>query len=705
MEKEYIVTLYNREDLEQFYTDMKVGNFPLMKKRPISRNTHYKMTAEQAETLRQDPRVWGVECVEDFHAATQGVDSANNVAWQLQNEEFWKNSGAVSINTNPNMRQWGQLHVAGSSIQRRKNSWGDPTGTELVNDSIDVFSDGRNVDVVIVDDPVSPDSEEWISPTTGNMRFVPYQWFNELNALVNSIDDDNQTEPSGTIDYGNNATQSRYHGIHVTGTACGRHYGWAREANIYNLAVTASWDSGQSVGAFLIFDYLRAFHQSKPDNPDTNRKNPTITNHSYGGIRYMPQKGFSGDDPIYRLDFSDVTQVNWRGQVYNAQGPGPSGWTQNGLETDFGLRFGVDTYPSYSSSIAADVQDAINDGVVVIGAAGNDNLLMGELNDEDWDNQVTISGVGTIYYNRGAWPNSPDTDVINVGALQDHSEHRRSTYTMFGPGITVFSPGDSILSSFGNTGFNDGKYSIGNYYYPISGTSMASPQVCGVIACMASSRHRFTNWDAIGIIDKLSVYGDMTFDVNGGGLNDNSCQQRSPNKYLHIENPRPLTGFTDQYISDRKISLSQNALPSIGGQGQTWPRRPTFFSGMPGQGATGNNQTFTLQVGNSGASDYTITGTDRQNSFTNALDPTLNINDGDIIEFSVSAAGHPFLIKTALTTGTGNQLPSYQGSGSGVLGNGKTSGTVTLYTSGLSGTTLYYICQFHGNMYGSIVIA
>ena len=48
-EKVYVVTLYNREDLEDFYTEMAENGFRLSKKRPISRNTHYWMTESQAE--------------------------------------------------------------------------------------------------------------------------------------------------------------------------------------------------------------------------------------------------------------------------------------------------------------------------------------------------------------------------------------------------------------------------------------------------------------------------------------------------------------------------------------------------------------------------------------------------------------------------------------------------------------------------------
>ena len=54
-EKIYIVTLYNKEDLEGFYDDMKDNGFRLNLKRPISRITDYWMPEAQAEDLKQDP--------------------------------------------------------------------------------------------------------------------------------------------------------------------------------------------------------------------------------------------------------------------------------------------------------------------------------------------------------------------------------------------------------------------------------------------------------------------------------------------------------------------------------------------------------------------------------------------------------------------------------------------------------------------------
>ena len=60
-EKIYIVTLYKHEDLEEFYAEMKEKGFRLNMKRPVSRNTHYWMTDEQAQELKKDPRVWDVD--------------------------------------------------------------------------------------------------------------------------------------------------------------------------------------------------------------------------------------------------------------------------------------------------------------------------------------------------------------------------------------------------------------------------------------------------------------------------------------------------------------------------------------------------------------------------------------------------------------------------------------------------------------------
>ena len=101
---------------------------------------------------------------------------------------------------------------------------------------------------------------------------------------------------------------------------------------------------------------------------------------------------------------------------------------------------------------------------------------------------------------------------------------------------------------------------------------------------------------------------------------------------------------------------------------------------------------YTITVGNNGASDFTLSGTDR-NGAVSGNDPALAFNNGDIVDFVVSSTGHPFWIKTAQLTGTGSGA-------TGVTNNGTESGTVR-WTVGSTGT-FYYICQYHAGMVGTI---
>ncbi len=60
-DKIYVVTLKERGDLEGFYFDMESDGYRVHLKRPISRNTQYYMTEEQADTIRDDSRVLACE--------------------------------------------------------------------------------------------------------------------------------------------------------------------------------------------------------------------------------------------------------------------------------------------------------------------------------------------------------------------------------------------------------------------------------------------------------------------------------------------------------------------------------------------------------------------------------------------------------------------------------------------------------------------
>jgi len=99
-----------------------------------------------------------------------------------------------------------------------------------------------------------------------------------------------------------------------------------------------------------------------------------------------------------------------------------------------------------------------------------------------------------------------------------------------------------------------------------------------------------------------------------------------------------------------------------------------------------------FNVTNSGASAYLFSGA------ANGLNPTLTLVRGITYTFNVNATGHPFWIKTAQTTGTGNAYNT------GVTNNGDDVGVITFTPAVGSPNTLYYICQVHGIMAGTINI-
>lgn len=115
-----------------------------------------------------------------------------------------------------------------------------------------------------------------------------------------------------------------------------------------------------------------------------------------------------------------------------------------------------------------------------------------------------------------------------------------------------------------------------------------------------------------------------------------------------------------------------------------------------GGGGGTTPQTYNLVVTASSFNDYSVSGSDRTGNI-NGLDPALTFYEGDTINFTVSASGHPFYLKTVAGTGTGNQI-------SGVTNQGTQSGTVSWTPGAGDAGTYYYQCEFHSNMVGTITI-
>lgn len=101
-------------------------------------------------------------------------------------------------------------------------------------------------------------------------------------------------------------------------------------------------------------------------------------------------------------------------------------------------------------------------------------------------------------------------------------------------------------------------------------------------------------------------------------------------------------------------------------------------------------------IGANGSSDYTFSGPGFPSGTEN--DPNLVLYRGHTYRFRNTTGGsHPFLIKTSPGTGTGNQFTD------GV--SGSSTGTVIFEVPMTpSTTTLYYQCEFHAGMVGTITI-
>ena len=142
-EREWIVTLKNKDDLQEFYHDMEQAcpdknSVPTREcniclRRPISRNTHYYLTDSEAAQLRRDDRVLDVQLrPEELGMIKRPLGFVNNTPYNI--------SGTfVTRGSNSSYRQWGHLHCAGSDADRSKNIWGSNNQTSRTT-NVDVYN-------------------------------------------------------------------------------------------------------------------------------------------------------------------------------------------------------------------------------------------------------------------------------------------------------------------------------------------------------------------------------------------------------------------------------------------------------------------------------------------------------------------------------------------------------------------------------------
>ena len=525
---EYIVTCRSYEDLENLYDDMETPGgslyipdraVDLVHRRAISRNTHYMLTEEEAAEIRNDERVIACERL----AKDRGI--VPDYLW-TQTDDFNKTTGTFAGDD----KNWGLYRVIeGDSV----TNWGSDGTDEITNRTIVTTSSGKNVDVVIVDAHINPDHPEFaVNPDgSGGSRVNQFNWF-QYNSVLGY-------GSNGTYTYSTSgASPNSNHGTHVAGTACGNTQGWARDANIYNMAFSDTL-SGVTDWDEKLWDYLRHFHKNKAINAATGRRNPTITNHSWGYSRV-------------NINLSTLTSVTYRGTTTALSGTDAQKKT---VLEDNGVPVPANTYlyktPARIAAVDADVQDAIADGVIVISSAGNSYWNCDTSSGNDYNNYVVTSS--TIYHSRGSTPGSAD-NVICVGSIGSKINEYKSNFSNWGERVDIWAPGSDIISAVYDSSSPPTSYnpiiadSRNSSYHlaSISGTSMSGPQVAGVIACLAEQEPFLTQAEALqhlkeNALTEVGTTGTINHSNNGSSTGYEAFGD-SHNRYLFMPKKRPETG-------------------------------------------------------------------------------------------------------------------------------------------------------------------
>lgn len=472
-EKEYIISLKRGVDYTAFDDEMTAGYgrglitdriVDVANARPLSqRNTHYMLDEAEVTELLKDDRVADIQIPpEDRDDIEIGVRASQTGTWR-------KTSSITATDLN-----WGMLRAT-----TREDVWG--SGVISSTRPFNYNLTGKGVDVVISDSGID----------TGHIEFTDAQGASRIK----QIDWYTASGVAGTQSV-NHYRDYDGHGTHVAGTVAGRTMGWAKDAHIYALKVAGlegTGDSGTGISTSDCFDVIKGWHNNKPIDPATGYKRPTIVNMSWGYGTTQSNTPTAGSFRGTNWTFGDAgfaSDENLRDnagiieKIYDS-----------GVNRKMEVRY---------TSIDTDVQEMLDAGIHICIAAGNKYYYIAAENDQDWNNYATIGGVNR-YYHRGSSPY--DTEAFMVGSLDityTGGKEQKSEFSNCGPGVDIYAPGQSIMSasSDDSSGTNDiaaagttrvtHPLDASQKLMKISGTSMASPNTCGMLATVLEANPGIT---------------------------------------------------------------------------------------------------------------------------------------------------------------------------------------------------------------------
>ena len=479
--KEYIITVSDpkvwNEVWDIFTQDGLGDNFipqrevEVINERPFNDfSAHFNLTDAEAAELKKDPRFQSVELKADLQ------DDVKK-GWDGVRPAIYDKSGT----TTSSMKNWG--------LVRCTNNDNPFSSGYSVNSTYNYNLDGTGVDVVVIDSGVEPGHPEFAvnADGTGGSRVVDFDW-SSLGV---------PGTPTGAS-IGGYLGDSDGHGSNCASIAAGNTCGWASGAAIYSIRIFSgnSIRTGSYLGEInsdIAFDLVRAFHLAKIAAGNTR---PTICTNSWG----------------YRSSYSGMQYTVWRGTQYN----------NTTLSSTYGQ---VNFYHPYVVNyLDVSVDNASAAGVIMVGAAGNYYHKIDVENGIDYNNYYRYSYYGSynedVYYHRGSSPTRASS-MICVGAVDNTIAEQKTTFSETGPRVDVYSPGAMIMGAYANKAYQTAAVAdpraSGFYLNKITGTSQATPNVTGMLACILQARPNMTPAEAKQFVidhslkDVLEISGSETY--------------------------------------------------------------------------------------------------------------------------------------------------------------------------------------------------
>ena len=623
----YNVALHKGVDYDEFWNEIENasdadGFVPsrrvdiVWERESSLRQCWYELSDEEADLLRQDPRVCCVEIPPEHRDDVEiGFDAVTQ-------NQIWRKGNPTSANDYKEVN-WG--------LQRTNSTYNifedDITGTADFPFSLD----GTGVDVVVQDSGLEINHPEFLD-LNGDSRVQQIDWF-DVSGVTGTM-------PPFSEFY----ADTQGHGTHVGGIIAGRQYGRAKNVQIFLQIISGLNGPGTTgISPSQAFDCLKGWHLNKPVDPSIGYKRPSIVNMSWGYYSTFP---------------SNITGGQYQGEAWTQDAGGKS--ASRGMIGSSSGRYGTRI-----DSIDIDVEECIDAGIIFCKSAGNSYQTVDVEGGTNFDNYFyTATSSTPRYYMRGGSPWSNDALIVgNIEAsLSPYNQERKRNSSESGPAVTIWAPGSSIISAVSLTS------DYTSYEYPygwntgwgcvsLSGTSMSSPQVAGYCALIAQLYPFLTPAQMKQYVIDNSI-SDVLYDrPDEPELYTNAyILHGAPNRYLYQPFQAAQNGSVEGPITGSNLNVdfgesfadgSNAPAPSPSPTPSNPPTNNSFTSSSYSLGGTGG---VTLSWSISNATSATISNI----GSVNPVNGSTGITVSSTITFTLTATNSDGSVTQSLTVTVGS---------------------------------------------------